>query len=166
MIYTVKNLMRDLRAGKYTSIGCYPTYFITSDGEALSHEAVRENLWCVARATHQWSKRRTYPSAWAVIGSEINWENPDLRCAHTGKRIESAYAEDAAPDTAPASSLGPVATAEIDKLLAWAHEQATCTECLICHDVLPTALDLTAHMARHARMATGDEDNRGGAPRP
>lgn len=90
-IYTVRDLMRDLRSGKFTSIGCYPTYFLTADGEALSHEAVKENLWQVARATQLWSKRKYYPNQWAIIGFEINWENADLYCSHTNKKIECAY---------------------------------------------------------------------------
>lgn len=93
-IYTVKQLMQDLRADRFTSIGCYPTYFITADGEALSHEAVRENLWQVARATRDYDLHCTpHLVQWAVIAYDVNWENPDLYCAHTGKRIESAYAE-------------------------------------------------------------------------
>jgi hypothetical protein len=96
--YTVKQLMRDLRAGKFTSIGSYPTYFLTADGEALSYEAVRKNLWQVARATRDYPTQKWNMDVrqWAVIGFDVNWENPDLTCAHTGKRIESAYAEDAA----------------------------------------------------------------------
>jgi hypothetical protein len=106
MNYTVKQLMRDLRAGKFTSIGSYPTFFVTADGEALSHEAVRENLWQVARATRDYAANPRVGSdvkQWALIGVDVNWENPDLRCGHTGKRIESAYAEDDAPqdDTRP-----------------------------------------------------------------
>lgn len=89
MKYTVHQLIRDLRSGPFTSVGCYPTYFITSDGEALSHKAVRENIWQVARDTRDEDR-----SGWAIIGLDINWEDPEMFCAHTGDRIESAYAED------------------------------------------------------------------------
>lgn len=92
--YTVHALMRDLRAGKFTSVGSYPTYFVTADGEALSHEAVRENLWLVARATRErakWGAFHHEDSQWAVICAEVNWEDADLCCAHTGKPIECAY---------------------------------------------------------------------------
>jgi len=93
MSYTVKQLMQDLRSGKFTSHGSYPTYFITADDEPLSHEAVRENLWQVARATRDYPKNTWNCDArqWAVVGFEENWENPELTCSHTGKRIESAY---------------------------------------------------------------------------
>lgn len=84
--YCVKKLMRDLRSGKYTSIGSYPTFFMTSDGEALSHEAVLANLWQVARST-----RDRLRDGWDIIGFDINWEDDELICSHTGKRIECAY---------------------------------------------------------------------------
>lgn len=89
--YTVHQLMCDLRSGKFTSVGCYPTFFITTDGAALSHEAVRANLWQVARST-----RDGVRDGWAVAGFDANWEDPELYCDHTGERIESAYAEDEA----------------------------------------------------------------------
>ncbi len=96
LITSVHELIRALRAGKFTSIGSYPTYFIAHDGGTLSHEAIRENLWQVARAT------RDYPTnkwnldlrQWAIYSVEVNWEDPDLYCDHTGERIESAYAEE------------------------------------------------------------------------
>jgi hypothetical protein len=139
MSYTVKNLMRDLRAGKFTSIGCYPTYFITADGEALSHEAVRENLWQVARATRDYAANSRVGSdvkQWAVIGADINWENADLCCAHTGKRIESAYAE---PEPEPEP-----------EILQWAREQGTRTDCPICRR---SFMNLVAHMGDHRAVA-------------
>jgi hypothetical protein len=139
MNYTVKNLMRDLRAGKFTSIGCYPTYFIAADGEALSHEAVRENLWCVARATRLYGMDPRIDSEvkdWAVIGADINWADADLCCAHTGKRIESAYAE---PEETPTIAPDPTA-------LEWAREQGTRTDCPICRR---SFTNLSAHMGDH-----------------
>lgn len=95
-ISTVRDLIRALRAGKYTSIGSYPTYFIARDGGALSHEAVRENLWQIARATRDYLRGERSPDLrqWAIWAVEVNWENPDLYCDHTNERIESAYAED------------------------------------------------------------------------
>lgn len=95
-IKTVRDLIRALRSGKYTSIGSYPTYFITADGGALSHRAVRENLWQVARATRDYrnGQRSRDLYQWAIYGFDVNWENPDLYCDHTNERIESAYAED------------------------------------------------------------------------
>ena len=31
---------------------------------------------------------------WRVIACDVNWEDENLYCAHSGKRIESAYCED------------------------------------------------------------------------
>lgn len=91
MTYTVRQLMSDLRSGPYTSIGCYPTFFLASDGAALSHKAVRENIWRVARDTRDIGKG--FSSGWAIVGFDVNWEDPELYCADTDERIESAYAE-------------------------------------------------------------------------
>jgi hypothetical protein len=87
--FTVKRLVAELREGRSTSIGSYPKFFITADGGSLSFEAVRDNIMTVARAT-----RDGFETQWCVVGCDVNWEDPALFCDHTGKRIESAYAED------------------------------------------------------------------------
>ena len=89
--YTTKDLKNALRSGPYAWPGGYPLYFIASDGEALSFAAVRENLRAVLD-----SMRNGIDDGWAVIGCEVNWEDPALFCAHSSARIESAYAEDLA----------------------------------------------------------------------
>jgi len=88
--YTSKDLCKQLRAGCFAWPGGYPLFFVTKDGEPLSFEAVRENL-----RTALWAMRGdNFDDAWAIRGVDINWEDPELYCAHSGKRIESAYAED------------------------------------------------------------------------
>ncbi len=82
-------LRATLRAGSYTWPGGYPMYFVTSDGAALSFEAVRENLRSVL-----WSIRHKVSDGWRVIGCEVNWEDEELACDHTGKGIPSAYGLD------------------------------------------------------------------------
>jgi len=78
---------RLLKAGPYTFPGCYPVYFVCADGEALSFEAARENASLITSALRDhWDK-----SGWRVIGLDVNWEDPSLTCAHTGKPIEAAY---------------------------------------------------------------------------
>ncbi len=107
MTYTVRDLMRDLRSGPFTSLGSYPTFFLASDGEALSHKAVRENLWRCARDTRDYAKRGDHwsTSGWAIVGFDVNWEDPELYCSDSGERIESAYAE---PDECPATEPAPM----------------------------------------------------------
>jgi hypothetical protein len=87
--YTISDFRASIRNGAYTSTGCYPLYFVTSDGEALSFEAAKSERRQILEAIRDRSN-----CGWRVIGVEVNWENADLYCAHTGKRIESAYAED------------------------------------------------------------------------
>jgi hypothetical protein len=88
-INTVKELIQAVRQGRFTSIGCYPLYFVTKDGGTLDPKTVKDNLLLVGRAVRD----RNDPQ-WEVIGCDVNWENPDMYDDHTGDRIESAYAED------------------------------------------------------------------------
>lgn len=76
---------------KYAWPGGYPLYFICSDGEALSWDAVVENAGEIRDAlisNDRWS-------GWHLCAIDVNWEDGDLYCAHTNLRIESAYAEPA-----------------------------------------------------------------------
>lgn len=87
--YSKKELKRDIRSGPFAWPGGYPTYFVTSDGAALSHRAVRENFRLIPEAI-----RDKDDSGWRVVGFDVNWEDPLLFCDHTGDQIESAYGED------------------------------------------------------------------------
>ena len=69
----------------YAWPGGYPLFAATHDGAALCHK-------CCA------TERRTIgfttgTDGWAVVGLDINWEDPELYCDHCSARIESAYAE-------------------------------------------------------------------------
>lgn len=77
-----------LRAGPYTHVGGYPLYFVTRDGAALSYDAARKQLHSVC-----WDHLADASTGWRIDGVQINYEDSDLRCDHTGKRIPSAYAE-------------------------------------------------------------------------
>lgn len=94
-IETTHDVKAALRAGRYTDLGGYPLYFVASDGAALSFESVRSELRQVLD-----SIRTGSDDGWRVIGVEINYEDSDLRCDHSGARIESAYAEPEDDDTA------------------------------------------------------------------
>lgn len=82
-------LRATLRHGAFAWPGGYPLYFITSDGETLSFEGVRENLCSVLDAIATRSN-----NGWRVVACDTNWENTGLVCAETGKPIPSAYGED------------------------------------------------------------------------
>ena len=90
-IETTAQVKAALRAGAYTDFGCYPLYFITSDGCALTFDAVRDNLASVLD-----SVRTGSDDGWRVVAVAINYEDCELRCEHTGERIPSAYAEESA----------------------------------------------------------------------
>lgn len=87
-IDSISDFRQAMRHGPYAWPGGYPCYFVTSDGEALSFEAARAERRNILEAIHNRSN-----DGWRVIGVDINWEDADLHCAHTGKRIESAYAD-------------------------------------------------------------------------
>lgn len=72
----------------YAWPGGYPLYVLMSDGEALSIDAAKAEWRQICRATIA-----SYRDGWKAEAVVINWEDPELYCAHTGARIESAYAE-------------------------------------------------------------------------
>ena len=86
---STKEVKDALRSGPYTFPGCYPLYFITSDGAALSFEAVRAEWRQVCH-----SIRHKLSDGWRVVALDVNYEDGNLYCDHSGERIESAYAED------------------------------------------------------------------------
>ncbi len=89
IIENTKDLKTALRNGKYAWPGGYPLYFIADDGEALSFESVCDQIKQVMREV----KTKDSRSGWRVIACEVNWEDSDLYCAQSGRRIESAYCE-------------------------------------------------------------------------
>jgi hypothetical protein len=97
-IATFKDFISALREGPYTSIGSYPKFFITSDGETLSFRAAKENAGRIARTIRD----EDVYSGWMVVAVDVNWEDPNLYCCHLPHtRIESAYAEDEVKEDKP-----------------------------------------------------------------
>lgn len=88
IIECVENFTRALEIGPYAWPGGYPTYFIMADGEALSFESADdvENAGLIREAIRDHNDPR-----WRAVAFEINWEDPNLYCCHTGKPIPSAY---------------------------------------------------------------------------
>lgn len=79
-----------LRAGAYAWPGGYPLFFLLSDGATLSFEALQEKSTLRAVLS---SIREKANDGWRVVGCDVNWEDSEMTCAHTGKRIPSAYGE-------------------------------------------------------------------------
>jgi hypothetical protein len=88
-INSISDFRKAMRHGPYAWPGGYPCYFITSDGEALSFDAAKAERRNILEAIRDQDR-----SGWRVVAMDINWEDTDLVCAHTGERIESAYGED------------------------------------------------------------------------
>jgi hypothetical protein len=70
---------------RYSSVGCYPLFAVTSDGAALCPQCVNDERLSIGTTTGT--------DGWRLVAIDANWENPDLYCDHCGDRIESAYAE-------------------------------------------------------------------------
>lgn len=85
-IRTPSDFRRILKAGPYTFPGCYPVYFVCSDGEALSFADARENAALICSAIRDRDR-----GGWRVIGAEINWDDPSLFSSHSGEKIPAAY---------------------------------------------------------------------------
>lgn len=79
--------IKDAIRAKYAWPGGYPLFLIMSDGEALSIDAARDNWRQICRAIIQDDWR----DSWFAHAAQINYEDCDLYCAHTGKRIDCAY---------------------------------------------------------------------------
>jgi hypothetical protein len=89
-IETGLQLRATLRAGSTTDLGGYPLYFVVDDGEALCFKCVRSELRQITSAIRAGTSDR---GGWRVIGCDVNYEDPDLTCAHCNERIRSTYAE-------------------------------------------------------------------------
>lgn len=70
---------------RYSSIGSYPLFAITSDGVALCPDCVNAERALIGTTTGS--------DGWCITAVTANWEDPELFCDHCGNRIESAYAE-------------------------------------------------------------------------
>lgn len=86
---TPADFLQSIRDGAFTSVGSYPKFWLTHDGETLSYKAVKANAARIARAIRDNSN-----NGWRVVACDVNWEDASMFCADTSERIESAYAED------------------------------------------------------------------------
>ncbi len=88
LINSICDFRAAMRSGAYAWPGGYPRYFITSDGGALSFKAARAELRNILESIRDQSN-----DGWRVVAVDVNWEDKNLYCDHTGDRIESAYGE-------------------------------------------------------------------------
>lgn len=95
IIKTVFDFNRALEIVPYAWPGGYPLYFVTADGAALSWQAaieeqnlIRDSIIDSPFNGDQWP---IFTDGWRVTAMEVNYEDDDLYCDHTGNKIESAY---------------------------------------------------------------------------
>ena len=82
-ITTGQDLRATLRAGEFAWPGGYRLYFVTSDGAALSFDAVRDNLVSVLD-----SIRHDIRDGWLVIRLHSSAEDDEpVLCVHTGEEL-------------------------------------------------------------------------------
>ena len=84
-IQTIEDFENALKTNGFTSLGCYPLYFITNDGGILSFETCVEEADRIREAI-----KDNDDFGWRVCGCDVNWESV-LFCDHSGEQIESAY---------------------------------------------------------------------------
>lgn len=87
MAYQISDFRKDIRE-PFAWPGGYPRFFVCSDGEPLSFAVARENKRLILE-----SIRGGYDDGWRIVACEINWEDSELACAHSGEYIESAYGD-------------------------------------------------------------------------
>jgi hypothetical protein len=83
------DLAEALKNGPYAWPGGYPLFFITDDGAALSFDTVKAEIENVQHSIETESN-----DGWRVVAVDVNWEDSNLLCDHSGQRIESAYCTD------------------------------------------------------------------------
>jgi|688.fasta_scaffold2013322_1 hypothetical protein len=87
---TVQNFLEALELGAYAFPGGYPKYFVTGDCEPLSFNAAVENTGLILEALEAGESN----DQWYITAVDINYEDTQLYCSHTGERIECAYGDD------------------------------------------------------------------------
>lgn len=86
-----------LSNGSHTFPGGYPLYFVMADGEALAFSVA--GLPDVAPLIRDAiiAGPNTGNDDWRVVAVSVNYEDNELTCVHTGRKIECAYPPDDAP---------------------------------------------------------------------
>lgn len=83
-IETPGQLAATLRAGGFTFPGCYPLYFVTTGGDAVSFKAVEADPGRYFAEIREGYGER-------ICGTDINFEDEDLYCVDSDEKIPSAY---------------------------------------------------------------------------
>lgn len=90
LINTYEQFEEILKGGAYTDVGGYPLYFVMKDGEAMSFRAAEREK---DRIREAFQDQMSFDRDWIPVGVEINYEDENLYCCHTGLKIDSAYGD-------------------------------------------------------------------------
>ena len=83
--HQVRQAIRD----KYCWPGGYPLFLLCADGEVLCPDCARREWKLVAQAIrHPGTDKQ-----WEIVAVDVNWEDPDMYCAHCNNNLDSAYGE-------------------------------------------------------------------------
>lgn len=74
----------DGKFSAYAWPGGYPIYHVCADGGVLCPDCANDPSNPVGTDTET-------DNQWRLIGSDVNYEDPDLHCDHCGDKIEAAY---------------------------------------------------------------------------
>lgn len=77
---------KEFARAPYAWPGGYPKFLLTLDGECLCANCTRAEFKLICEETRDESN-----CGFRFAAIDINYENPDLYCAHCNKQIESAY---------------------------------------------------------------------------
>jgi hypothetical protein len=88
-IKSISDFRRAVRNGPYAWPGGYPLFWLMSDGEACAFSIAKTERRYMLEALANPSPH----DDWRPIALEVNWEDTNLICAHTGQLIESAYGD-------------------------------------------------------------------------
>ena len=82
-----KQLQDFIRSGGWAWPGGYPCALLMGDGESIDSRAARENY----RLIRETMKDGDITDDWFPVAVFVNWEDDMLFCAHSGRRIQSAF---------------------------------------------------------------------------
>lgn len=85
-INSISDFRKAMRHGPYAWPDGYPCYFVMEDGGAFHFDTAKAERRRILEAL-----RDKVGDGWAPIALEINYEDDELYCDHTGKKIEAAY---------------------------------------------------------------------------
>ena len=95
VINSISDFRQAFKNGPYAWPGGYPCFWLMADGEACAFNVAKTNRRDMLKALRDYQTvGNSYNNDWRPIALEINWEDASLYCAHTGDRIESAYADE------------------------------------------------------------------------